>query len=64
MNRHLRPGGEKMSIATHRRGEPGGTTMASKDRGGRNSKKTAAKDLKQKRLERKSKKDALGRDSK
>ncbi len=31
-------------------------TMASKDKGGRSSKKVAAKDLKQKRLDKKSKK--------
>ena len=31
--------------------------MASKDKGGRSSKKTAAKDLKQKRLDKKAKKD-------
>jgi len=33
--------------------------MASKDKGGRSSKKTAAKDLKQKRLDKKAKKDAV-----
>ena len=32
--------------------------MASKDKGGRSKKKTAAKDLKQKRLDKKAKKDA------
>lgn len=38
--------------------------MASKDRGGHNTRKPAAKDLKQKRHERKAKKDALGRPAK
>jgi hypothetical protein len=38
--------------------------MASKDKGGRSTKKVAAKDLKQKRLDKKSKKDEAGRKGK
>lgn len=39
-------------------------TMASKDKGGRNVKKTASKNLKEKRQEKKSKKDGSERQAK
>lgn len=42
---------------------PGGT-MANKDKGGRSTKKAAAKDLKQKRLDKKNKRDEADRKSK
>lgn len=39
-------------------------TMANKDKGGRSTKKVAARDLKQKRLDKKTKKDEADRRSK